>query len=307
MTKHRIIISLLVITAVTIAWSLPGQATQKKDDNIWTEEGPAGPGRGPERGRGPEEPAGPERGRGPGGPAGIERGRGPGGPERFALTDEEVSRILNSLKQSDPNAVKKLEKLRKEDPNNFQAELRKYGREEFDKVIRERIDGFRRQRQNDFQQWLTKEYPKEAENLAKLKANDPNLYIERFDTIRNKYWHIFEEERRNPELAEVLKEDLELKDKRDDIVIRIKAATNEKDKQKLTAELETVVSRRFDLIVRQKEIAYERLLKWLEELGNRVRESRDELTKCKDEKFKAEKVKEHIKDLTEASQKFRWE
>jgi hypothetical protein len=285
MTTGRTIILLLVTAVVVTTWTpLRGAAQKEKDkENIWAEEELRGPGLGP----------GPGLGR---------------GPERFKLTDEETNRILSSLKQSDPNAVKKLEKLRTEDPEKFQAELRRYGREEFGKIIRERIENWRHQRQTEFLDWLTKEYPKEAENLAKFKENEPKLYFEKFDLIRNKYWRIFEEERRNPELAEVLKEDLRLKDKRDELVTRIKAAKNEKDKQKLLAELEEVISRRYDLIVRQKEIAYERLLKWLEGLRNRVRESRDEIMKWQNEKVKAENVKKHIKDLIEESTPpFRWD
>jgi hypothetical protein len=286
MTTSRSIVLLLAIAAIVTAWPLPCRAEQKDKDeeNIWTEQGPPGPGRGPEK------------------------GRGLGGPRRFELTDEEIDRIMSSLKESDPNAVIELEKLCKKDPEKFQAEIRRHGREEFGKIIRERIDGWRRQRQNNFLQWLEKNYPKDAEKLAKLKQNEPKLYMEKFDLIRNKYWRIFEEERRNPELAEVLKEDLQLKNKRDELVTTIKAAKNEKDKQKLSAELEEVVGRRYDLIVRQKEIAYERLLKWLEELRNRVRESRDEITKWKDEKVKAENVKKHIKDLAEeTTHPFRWD
>jgi hypothetical protein len=286
MTTGRTIILLLVTVVVVTTWTpLRGAAQKEKDkENIWVEEELRGPGRGP--------------------------GPGPGrGPERFELTDEETNRILSSLKQSDPNAVKELEKLRKEDPEKFQAELRRYGREEFGKILRERIENWRHQRQTEFTDWLTKEYPKEAENLAKLKENEPKLYFEKFDLIRNKYWRIFDEEKRNPELAEVLKEDLRLKDKRDDLVIRIKAAKNEKDKKKLLTELEEVVSKRYDLIVRQKEIAYERLLKWLEGLRNRVRESRDEIIKFQNKEVKAENVKKHIKDLTEESTPppFRWD
>jgi len=286
MTTGRTIILLLVTAVVVTTWTpLRGAAQKEKDkENIWVEEEPRGPGRGP--------------------------GPGPGRwPERFELTDEETNRILSSLKQSDPNAVKELEKLRKEDPEKFQAELRRYGREEFGKILRERIENWRHQRQTEFTDWLTKEYPKEAENLTKLKENEPKLYFEKFDLIRNKYWRIFDEEKRNPELAEVLKEDLRLKDKRDDLVTRIKAAKNEKDKKKLLTELEEVVSKRYDLIVRQKEIAYERLLKWLEGLRNRVRESRDEIIKFQNKEVKAENVKKHIKDLTEESTPppFRWD
>ena len=285
MTTSRTIILLLVTAIVVATWVLPRSAAQeeKDKDNIWIEE-PRGPGLGPER------------------------GRGPGGPGRFELTDEDINRIISSLEKSDPNAVKELEKLRKEEPEKFQAELRRYGREEFGKIIRERIEGWRRQRQNEFLQWLAKEYPKEAENLAKIKENEPKLYFEKFDLIRNKYWRIFEEERMNPELAEVLKEDLRLKDKEDELANRIKAAKNEKDKQKLMAELKEVASRRYDLIVRQKEIAYERLLKWLEELRKRIKDSRDEIIRWQDAKVKAENIKKHMRDLIEeSSPPFRWD
>ena len=285
MTTSRTIILLFMTAVVLTTWvPLRGAAQEEKDkENIWIE-GPRGPGRG------------------------LERGRGPGGPERFDLTDEDISRIISSLEKSDPNAVKELEKLRKESPEKFQAELRRYGREEFGKIIRERIEGWRRQRQNEFLQWLAKEYPKEAENLAKIKENEPKLYFEKFDLIRNKYWRIFEEERMNPELAEVLKEDLRLKDKEDELANRIKAAKNEKDKQKLMAELKEVASRRYDLIVRQKEIAYERLLKWLEELRKRIKDSRDEIIRWQDAKVKAENIKKHMRDLIEeSSPPFRWD
>jgi hypothetical protein len=291
MSGNRVLFSLFVMSAVALAWCLPCGAAQKDEKSIWTNEEPRG------------------AGRGPGGPGGQERvGRGgPGGPDRFELRDEDIDRIMDSLKKSDPNVVTELEKLRKEDPEKFQAELRKYGREEYGKILRERADSFRRRRQSDFQQWLIKEYPKEAENLAKLKENDPNLYMERFETIRDRYWRIFDEERRNPELAEVLKEDLELKDKVSDLVVRIKTTTNEQDKKKLMAELEGTVGRRYDLIVRQKEIAYERLLKWLEELRNRIKESRDEIVQWQNEQAKAENVKNHMKDLLGENPKFRWD
>ena len=287
MMTSRAIILLLAITAVVTAYGLPCRAEQVKDEqDIWRQEEPGRPRPGP----------GPELGPGPG-----------PGPRRFELTNEEVDRIMSILKQSDPNMAKELEKLRKDDPEKFQAELRRYGREEIGKIMRERIETWRQKRQADFLQWLDKDYPKAAENLAKLREKEPNIYIEKFDYVRKKYWHIFEEDKRNPELAEVLKEDLGLKEKRNELLRRIKAAKSEKDKTKLIAELEEVVSQRYDLIVRQKQIRYEQLLKWLEELRNRIKESRDEITKCQDEQVKAENVKKHIKELLEETPQFRWD
>jgi len=292
MITRRAIILLLAITAVVTAYCLPCRAEQVKDEqDIWRQEEPGRPRPGPEIGPGP----------------GPDRPRGPEGPERFELTDEEIDRIMISLKKSDPEKAKELQKLRKEDPKKFHMELRRYGRDEFGKIMQERIETWRQKRQADFLQWLGKDYPKAAENLAKLKEKEPNHYIEKFDYIRKKYWHIFEEDKRNPELAEVLKEDLQLKEEQDELLRRIKAAKGEKDREKLAAELEEVTSKRFDLIVRRKEIAYERLLKWLEELRKRVKENRDEIAKWRDEKFKAENVKKRLKDLTEGIPEFKWD
>ncbi|MFQ6035095.1 MAG: hypothetical protein ACE5NM_04505 [Sedimentisphaerales bacterium] len=278
MTISRgIILALTVATMVAVS-SLPCWAAQKEEQDIWRQDEPRGPRLGP-------------------------------GPRRrmFELTDEEIDRIMKGLKEKAPEKAKELAKLREEDPAKFQAELRRHGREEFGKIIRERIDTWRRKRRAEFVEWLRKNYRRQAEKLAKLKETNADLYWKEFDRLREKYWRIFEEERRNPELADVLKEDLELKERRDELLRRIKAAQGDKDKQKLLTELEQVVGRRFDLIVRRKEIAYERLLRWLEELRTRVRESRDEIAKWKDEKFKAENINKHVKDLLEQTPQFRWD
>jgi len=301
MTISRALTLFLAIAVMVAVSGLPGRAAQKdKDDqNIWTEEEPRGPGRGPERGPGPG--LGPEGGPGPGRP------RGPEGPERFELTDEEIDRIISSLKKSNPEKAKELLKLHKEDPEKFQMELRKYGREEFGKIIKERIETWRRKRQDEFLEWFGKNYPRQAEDLAKLKETQADAYWKKFDLVREKYWRIFEEDRRNPELAEVLKEDLHLKEKREELVKKINTAKNENEKTKLMAELEEVVRLRYDLIIRQKQIRYEQLLKALEELRNRIKQSRDEIAKLQDEKIKNENVKNHIKDLIEPGTKLRWD
>jgi len=278
MTINRGIILLLTLAVVVTVSSLPGWATQKDEEDIWREDEPRGPRPGPRP-----------------------------GPRRFELIDEEIDRVMTSLKKTDPKKAKELAKLREKDPEKFKIELRKYGRQEFDKIIRERIETWRHKRHTEFVEWLEKNYPIKAEELSKLKEKEPDLYWKKFDLVREKYWRIFEEEKRNPELAEVLKEDLELKERRDELLRRIKAAQSDKDKQKLLMELEEVVSSRFDLIVRRKEIAYERLLKWLEELRNRVRESRNEIGKWKDEKFKAENVKKHVEDLLDETPRLRWD
>ena len=278
-------ILVLVMAAVITLCSLPCSGAKKdpngegKKEDIWVEGEPRGPGRGLGR-----------------------------GPRRFELTDEEIDRVMKALKESDPAKAKELAELRARDPNQFQAELIKHGSEEVGKIMRDRRESWRRRRQAEFLEWLQKNYRREAEELEKLKQRDPDLYVDKFDLTMEKYRPIWEAvRRRNTELAEVLKEDLALKERRDELLRAIKVAKSEKEKKELTGQLQVVVSRRYDLIVKQKEMAYEGLLRWLKELQNRINKSRAEIANWKDEKIKADNVKQRLKDLTEGSQKMNWD
>jgi hypothetical protein len=273
----RIILALAIAVIVAGA-ALPCSAEEKskEEQSIWTDDGQGGPG----PGRGP--------------------GRG-----RVELTDEEINRIMESVKQRDAKQAKELEKLREKDPEKFIDELRRHAREEFGKVVGERIEKWREQRRNDFLEWLQKALPRDAEELAKLKERNADLYAKKYDLAWRNYGRIFEESRRSPELADVLVEDLKLKKREEELVGRIKATKNEKEKERLDAELEQVTGDRYDLILRRKQIAYERLLKWLDDLQNRIKESRADIQKAQDPKVKVENVKERKKDLLE--KKFPWD
>jgi len=272
METSRAIILILAITTVLAVRTQPCAGEQKDEQSIFTEDENRGPG--------PRPGPGPERGSRRGSP-----GRG-----RFDLTDEEVDQIMAGLKDRSPEKAKELENLRDKDPEKFNAELRRHAREEFGKVVRERIEKWRQQRQTDFIEWLQKNAPEEAEELAKLKQRSPNLYGEKYELISKKYNRIYEESRRSPELAEVLIEDLRLQKRRDQLLGKITATNSRREKQKLTENLEEVLGHRYDLIVRRKQIAYERLLKWLEELQNRIKESRADILKAQNAKVKAENV-----------------
>lgn len=283
MGSSRVIILILVLTAVLAVSTQPCAGNQKDDQNLFEED---------------------ERGPGPGPGPGPRRGPGRG---RFELTDEEVDRILRDLKERSPEKAKKLTELRKEDPDKFREELRRQAREEFGKVVRERIDKWRKQRQTEFLEWLAKSLPDEAEELAKLKDRDPKLYDQKYENISKKYGRIYEESRRSPELAEVHIEDIRLQKRRDQLLGKIKAAKRRTEKNKLTEELQEVVGRRYDLIVRRKQIAYEWLIKRLEELQNRINESRAEILKAQDTKVKEENIKKRTQELLEEKKGFHWD
>lgn len=287
MELRRGIILILVMAAMTTIVILPCSSEEKKaEKDIWEDE-PRGPGGGPGRG-------------GPG----VGPGRGGRGPGRYRTREEDIDRFLKELKESDPKKAKELTTLREKNPDKFREELRKTFREHWSK----RIESWSRRRRTEFLEWLGKAFPQKAQYLDKLKATDTDLYAEKYEIIREKYWRIFEESRRNPPLAEVLIAEKELDERQEIMIKEIKAAKNEQQKNKLTAQLELVVGDKYDLIIRKKIIAYEFLLKKIAELQKELNKSRDEIEKWKDPKIKEQNVKERTKELIEPSRppQFKW-
>jgi len=283
MELRRGIILILVMAVMTTVTILPCSSQEKKaDEDIWTEDEPRGPGRG-----------------GPGGGP----GRGGRGPGRYRTTEEEIDRFLKELKESDPTKAKELESLRKKDPDKFRDELRKTIREQWSK----RIESWRNRWRAEFLEWLGKAVPKTARDLAKLKDTDPDHYVKKYEIIKGKYRRIFDESKRNPELAEVLMAELGLDERQAVLQKKLKAAKSEKEKKKLMSQLEEVVGNKYDLIIRKKIIAYEFLLKRVEELQKELNKSREEIEIFKDPKIKAQNVKERVDELTEPSKKPRWQ
>lgn len=282
MEKSRAIIFIFAMTAVLAISTQPCAGNQKDEDSIWTED----------EGRGP----GPERG----------PRRGPG-RRRFELTDEEVDRILKDLKERSPEKAEELAELRKKDTDKFRDELRRHASEEFRKVARERWEKWLQERRAAFLEWLGKNVPDEAEELAKFKERSPDHYGEKYDLVWRKYGRIYEESRWSPELAQVRIDDLRLQKRRDQLLGKINAAKSQKEKKKLTTELQEVVGLRYDLIVRRKQIVYEWLLKRLEELQNKIKESRAEIRKAQDSKVKEDNIKNRTQELLEEKKGFNWD
>ena len=249
--------------------------------------------------------------------------------------------MMEQLAKNNPEEAKELARLRKRNPDEF----RKVMRERLGRRLREHIGrrtglmhpegqepfmkrggrggpgefgggrggpagGERRggmmmrQRYAEHLEWLEENYPEEAEKLAELREKNPELHRRQMALCLRKYGRIAKASKENPELAKVLKEDLELKKNRDRLLRRIRAASGEK-KQKLAGELEKVVSSRFDLIVKRKQIAYERLRKELNKLKKQVERSEAEVDKWRETKDK--KVKERLEELISRTEKFKWD
>ena len=223
------------------------------------------------------------------------------------LSKEQIERVLKGIQERDPAKAKALTELRQKDPNRFMTELRDQGRPEIDQLFRDRLEARRQERSTKFLEWLKANYPAEEQALAKLKERDTQSYLTRFDSVMNRYGYIFEAESSSAELAAVLKDDLELRKRSDELCARLRNEKSDANKQAIGAELQEVVARRYDLIVRRKEIAYEQLLKRLEGLQKQVTESKDDIARYKDTEIKQENVKQRIKDLTDNKVRFKWD
>jgi hypothetical protein len=222
------------------------------------------------------------------------------------LSEDVINRIMKGIQQRDPAKARQLSELRQKDPGRFKTQLREQGRPEIDQISRERIEARRQERHAKFHEWLKANYPKEEQALVKLKTGDPQLYDKSFEHAMSQYGAIFEADNSNPELGTVLKEDLELRRRANELCRQIRNEKVEAKRQVLGAELQEVTARRYDLIVRRKEIAYEQLLKKLDELQKQVRESKDEIAKWRDPATKVENVKQRVKVLTDEKAHFKW-
>jgi hypothetical protein len=251
----------------------------------------------------------------------------------FKPDEVAVKAMMERLTSADPQRAEELEKLRQTDPEKFTRELGKImrdmgywrikSREEQQDRQRHRPDvevpfapagehergpaAMMRQISEEYLQWLQNNYPDEAKELAALKEQDPQLYARKLALSFKTYGKIAEIARENPALAEVLKEDLELRKQTDKLLGRIKAAADEEKKQQLVKELEGVTSARFDLIVKRTQIQYGQLNKKLEQLKEEVKESEARVEKWKDPEFKKQSVKARMEELLSETGKFNWE
>lgn len=226
---------------------------------------------------------------------------------RWELTDEECNRLLEAVKKNDAKKAEEIARLRKKSPDKFREELRLNSREEYDKIRLERLDRWWEKRRQDwraeFIDWLTKNVTDVASELASLKDDDPNLYARKYELALRRYRRAFDESRDDPEMAKILLEDLRLQDRRDYLVGKIKRAKSEQEKERLVAQLQRVLSDRYDLIVILKERAYERLLRRLERVQKDIKKSRDEIEEAKKKQIKDENIRQRTKTLLEGEKK----
>ncbi len=250
-------------------------------------------------------------------------------PRKMELDKERLGQLVKHVAQGNGQREKQLHQLYNKDRNKFWSEVRDFfhkQREQGGRTEGDRRGGpggggpgrgprngqggprssrWREQlqkRHDEFIDWLKENYPEVEKDLSQY-SEKPEEYFKRFSAVKKKYEHVMTTQKRNPELAEVMKEEIELTDYRDTLLKEFRRS-DKKKRQQLTEQLTEVVSRRFDLIVRKKQLQFEELRRRLarlqkeletreEELGNLI-ESKDEATKSR------------VKSLLNPKQKVDW-
>ncbi len=262
---------------------------------------------------------------GAGGPDGPMQGRG-----HFEMSPEQIDHMLAELKEKNPQKADELTKLRKEDPNAFRIEIRNVMREQFMSRMHEQkgepqgkhqgptgqpgMQGpgmeFMQKMQEkgeEFMKCLKENYPDEAAKLEQLKKENHEQFMRAMMIAGKKYGRICEAAKDDPNLVKVLKQQLELREKRSELLKQIRGTTDEKKKKELTSQLEQIVSQQFDLIVKRKEMTYEDLSKKLADLQKEVSQKKAEVEKWKGKDFKNQRVKERTNELLSEKEKFEWD
>ncbi|MBN1795056.1 MAG: hypothetical protein JW804_00125 [Sedimentisphaerales bacterium] len=243
-------------------------------------------------------------------------------PDHPPMSGDWVKRLLDKIEEKDPEAAQKLGQLHEKDPEAFRGELHKYLMEHGKEIFgqrggRGRPDGEgpgggrRGQRMQEMQQkheefieWLKENYPDDANELSVIKEKNPELYMHHLMRKAHKYGPIMKVSKENPELAEVMKENEDLKDQRDEILKNIQTAKPQ-EQEALKNQLTEIVNKRFDLIIKRKLIQHDRLLKKLESLKKNIENSEGEVEKWK--ATKQDRVAERVKELLEKTEKFHWD
>ena len=269
---------------------------------------------------------------------------GPDGPMmskgQLEPTPAQMDHILAEIKEKNPQEANELTQLREKDPNAFRMELRNHMREQFmsrmleqkgtqqgepagqphamagpgtppkaghdmpgPEFMRERIQ----ERTDEFLKCLKENYPDEATKLEQIKKDNPDQYVRALIISGKKYGRICDAVKDDPNLAKVLKQQMELKDKRAELLKQIRATTDEKQKKTLTTDLEQIVGQQFDLIVKRKQMAYDDLTKKLADLQKEVNQRKAEVEKWNGKDFKSQKVKERVTELVNQPEKFEWD
>ncbi len=263
----------------------------------------------------------------------------------FELTEQGVKEIMRRLEENDPNKADELTRLRETNPQEFRDELKLFaGRYLLSRWGDRRIQmmehaGRRRwrsmrsegpgrwkepdfpppqdhrgpgallmaQKFEEFREWLEQNRPEEANELERLKDTESHLYRKQAHFLFRKYRRIIEAAQENPELAELLEQDLELSQRRDELLARIRSAENDSRRREMIGKLEEILEARYEIILKRKQIRFQKFMKELEQLREDIKENEARLEKWKQPEYKNQSIKKRLIELLGKVEEFKWE
>jgi hypothetical protein len=173
---------------------------------------------------------------------------------------------------------------------------RKSGQDSYKEVMRKRNE--------QFIEWLGENFPSEAEKLQQATEADPETAFRYIMPVMMKYRDIFETEKKNPELASLMKKDIELKDMRDRLVEQIHSTPADETEQ-LREQLSDVVAARFELILDKRRMRFEELAQRLEQLENEIARQKQDLRVLEEQR--QEQIDNRLQELLAEDRKIRWD
>lgn len=242
-----------------------------------------------------------------------------------------ADKMLKFLEKTNPDEADRLRKLRDTDEKQFYEQIHDIGRsmrEKYSDMRRRRMaepphgsgrgfgqdfqersrDSYMeavRRRNEEFMDWLGENYPDKANQIEENFDSNPERAFRDLMPIIAKYRDIFETEKKNPELAAQMKKDIDLRDRRDQILERIAAGADEAEQKDLTVELKQVVEARFDLILYQKQIRFEELRKRLEQLEKEI--ARQEAALIQLSSQRQEQIQKRVQELLDRDLQLSWD
>ena len=219
---------------------------------------------------------------------------------------DNIEKVLSKIERHSPEDARKLRELREKDPQAFAAEMEKIATH-----IKERMgsrDSSKKQRrgkdkmrkfQAEFLEWFELSYPKEFEALS--KSDD----CEKIHVASKKYMPIFMALKKGrPEVAQILKKDIELALQRDGLIREFNATDDVAAKDSIADELKIVVSQRFEIVIAKKRQRFDQLKSRIAELEKEVEKQEATLEQLEAEKEK--QVEQRLKELTQPEITLQW-
>lgn len=201
--------------------------------------------------------------------------------EMARVKDPELAKELEALKDNPKEFMEKIRELKMGDtPRNQEkspADGQNGNRGRQGEAGMNNLKQRYADRNAEFIEWLEINYPEPAAKVKNAFEANPDSAFKDTMHIWGVYRGIFEMEKRNPDLALLMKKDLELKDRRDAVLDELACCSDEKKATTLKAELKDLVSARFDIIVEKRRLKFEELNARIQELQKEIQKEQKDL------------------------------